>query len=156
MAASQWRLSPGNIKCSSFCGPSLQVTNIQNSIKPFLPFLLTFLGPRALAYYRAVRTAIRTRPPPKTLSAATSRGLNVLFFSICIFFFLSLPIRKGSFDQNIFTATKSRLHIPTDVLFARLSSLRPGGGLSPMEETLRAKLTTPLHVNPNQPMEQFF
>ena len=89
---------------------------------------------------------MRTRPPTKPLSDAASRGLNVLFFSICIFFFMSLPVRKGSYHQNVFTTTRSRLHIPTDVLFARLSNLRPDGRLTSIDEALRAKITTSLYV----------
>jgi hypothetical protein len=59
---------------------------------------------------------------------------------------MSLPVRKGSYDRNVFAMTKSRLHIPTDVLFARLSNLRRGGRLTSIDEALRTKITTPLYV----------
>ena len=59
---------------------------------------------------------------------------------------MSLPVRKGSYHQNVFTTTRSRLHIPTDVLFTRLSNLRPDGRLTSIDEALRAKITTPLYV----------
>ena len=41
--------------------------------------------------------------------------------------------------ENIFSLTQSRLQIPIDVLFARLSSLRPHG-LTPVDEVLRTKI----------------
>ena len=113
-----------------------------DSIKPFLPFLLTFLVPRAVVYYRTVKTAIRTRPPARPLSPGTTQGLNVLFFSICLFFFLTLPLGSRRSDENIFTITQSRLHIPTDVLFSRLALLRPRGLLTPSEDLLKTKFTT--------------
>jgi hypothetical protein len=112
-------------------------------IKPFLPFLLTFLVPRGIAYYRAIKTAIKTRPPPRPLPANTSRGLNVLFFSICLFFFMSFPSYWQSYQPNIFEITKSRLHTPTDVLFTRLALVRP---LTPFDEALREKITTPMYA----------
>ena len=89
---------------------------------------------------------MRTRPQTKPLSNDTSRGLNILFLSISIFFFLSLPIRKGALEQNVFAATGSRLHVPTDVLFSRLSNLRPNGLLTSADEALKMKITTPVYV----------
>ncbi|ERF76154.1 hypothetical protein EPUS_01488 [Endocarpon pusillum Z07020] len=112
-----------------------------NRIKPFLPFLLTFLVPRGISYYRAIKIAIKTRPPPRPLPAKTSRGLNILFLSICLFFFMSLPSHSPSYQPNIFELTKSRFHIPTDVLFTRLAMVRP---LTSSDEALREKITTPI------------
>jgi hypothetical protein len=103
---------------------------------------LTFLVPRGLSYYAAVKTAIKTRPPPRPLSAKTSRGLNILFLAICLFFFASFPSHHSqSYQPNIFEITNSRMHIPTDVLFDRLALIRP---LTPFDEKLRDKITTPV------------
>jgi hypothetical protein len=116
---------------------------LQPSLKPFLPLLLTFFGPRVLSYYRTIKTAYRTRPPARPLKTDTSRALNVLFFSICVFFFFSLPVSRNSSERNVFTATNSRLHIPTDVLFSRLALLRLNGILLSLDEDLKTKILTP-------------
>lgn len=44
--------------------------------------------------------------------------------------------------ENIFKLTTSRLQIPTDVLFARLASIRPGEALTPTDAALRAKFVS--------------
>lgn len=101
---------------------------------------MTFVLPRAIGYARALRVAYRTRPPPQPLPKKTSRALNLLFVTICLFFFTSFATITT--DQvNVFILTNSRLAIPTDVLFTRLASVRPGQVLTPMDEQLQAKLT---------------
>ncbi|EHY54047.1 hypothetical protein ABEF95_015001 [Exophiala dermatitidis] len=112
-------------------------------IKPFWPVLFTFVLPRAINYYRVIKTAIRTRPPPRPLPAETGRGLNALFVSICVFLYLSLPsflVRSDLTDHNVFQITQSRLSTATDTLFARLALLREDGILTATDEALRAKL----------------
>ncbi|KIW82170.1 hypothetical protein Z517_05197 [Fonsecaea pedrosoi CBS 271.37] len=114
-----------------------------SSVKPFWPLLFTFILPRAINYYAAFKTAYRTRPPPRPLPKRTSRGLNALFVSICVFLYASWPLRGDIADHNVFVATQSRLSVPTDVLFERLAMLRENGALSAADEALRAKLTSP-------------
>ncbi|ETI20884.1 hypothetical protein G647_07227 [Cladophialophora carrionii CBS 160.54] len=115
-----------------------------SSIKPFWPLLFTFILPRALNYYRALKVAYRTRPPPRPLDSKTTRGLNALFGSICTFLYASWPNLRGDLSEhNVFVITQSRLGVATDVLFQRLALLREGGRLIPVDETLRSKLTSP-------------
>ncbi|KAK6380653.1 hypothetical protein LTS17_004853 [Exophiala oligosperma] len=113
------------------------------SVKPFWPLLFTFILPRAINYYRVVKTAVRTRPPPRPLPQKTGYGLNALFVSTCIFFYLSLPFRGNVEDHNIFVVTQSRFAMPTDALFSRLAMLREHGTLTPVDEALRSKFTSP-------------
>lgn len=121
-------------------------------MKPLLPLLLTFVLPRAITYYRTLKTSLRTRPLPKPLPSDVWRGLNVLFLSICYFLYASLPSWHTS-EENVFISTNSRLMIPTEVLFGgRLALIRPRGQLTPFDEALRAKLTTSAYVGP--PMTQ--
>ncbi|KAK7905544.1 hypothetical protein LTR67_000267 [Exophiala xenobiotica] len=105
--------------------------------------IFTFILPKAISYYRVVKTAIRTRPPPRPLPKKTGQGLNALFASICVFFYLSLPLRGSFEDHNIFVVTQSRLTMPTDALFSRLAMLRDHGVLTSVDEALRPKLTSP-------------
>lgn len=139
---------PSWLRCQRMtCGPPIQqepIAKWMNRIKPFLPFLLTFLVPRGISYYRGIKIAIKTRPPPRPLPAKTSRGLNILFLSVCLFFFMSLPSHSPSYQPNIFELTKSRFHIPTDALFTRLAMVRP---LTSSDEALREKITTPMYVS---------
>jgi hypothetical protein len=112
-----------------------------HSLKPFWPLILTFVLPRALGYARALRVAYRTRPLPQPLSKKASLALNILFVTICIFFFASFS--SIATDQvNIFILTNSRLAMPTEPLFSRLASVRPGQILTPSDELLREKLTS--------------
>lgn len=97
------------------------------------------LIPKALAYYRSARSApknhgIAIRPiPPKV-----ARALIILFIVAVSYIIKSLPLFS---TENIFSLTVSRLQIPTDVLFTRLSTLRPTG-LTPADESLRSKITS--------------
>ncbi|EXJ94106.1 hypothetical protein A1O1_02499 [Capronia coronata CBS 617.96] len=112
------------------------------SLKPFWPLLFTFILPRAINYYRIIKTAIRTRPHPRPLPKKTRRGLNALFASICIFLYTSFPsLFKGDLaDHNIFVVTRTRLSTATDTVFARLALLRDHGILTATDEALRSKL----------------
>ena len=56
---------------------------------------------------------------------------------------MSIPSYSRSYQPNIFELTNSRLHIPTDVLFTRLALIRP---LTPSDEALKEKITTPMYV----------
>ncbi|OAP57283.1 hypothetical protein AYL99_08021 [Fonsecaea erecta] len=114
-----------------------------SSVKPFWPLFFTFVLPRAINYYRALKTAYRTGSPPRPLPKRTSRGLNVLFASICVFLYASWPLKGDLADHNVFVVTQSRLTVPTDVLFERLALLRENRVLTATDEALRAKLTSP-------------
>jgi hypothetical protein len=108
-----------------------------------LKSLLLFFGPiflpKAIAKYRSLRAApsihgIPIRPIPPNVS----RALLILTITTLAFLLKTLP---PSSPTNIFTLTSSRLQIPTDVLFTRLSALRPLG-LTPTDETLRSKISS--------------
>ncbi|KAJ6107980.1 hypothetical protein N7523_009303 [Penicillium sp. IBT 18751x] len=108
--------------------------------------LLIFFGPillpRLINAYRGLRVSIASRPPACALSAAASRSLNVLFASIVFFLVLSLPFNPHAPEPNIFNLTRSRINTPTDVIFHRLTRLRPDGILSDADNLLREKLTS--------------
>ncbi|KAK2774871.1 hypothetical protein FQN52_004203 [Onygenales sp. PD_12] len=109
--------------------------------------LIIFFSPlilrKTLSLYRSLRTAIRTRPPPRPLPTQASYALNLLFLASFVFLLLSLPISPYSFQPNIFTLTSSRLTTSTDLLFTRLARLRPNALLTPTDQLLKAKLTSP-------------
>ncbi|KAI9731729.1 MAG: hypothetical protein M1834_004518 [Cirrosporium novae-zelandiae] len=108
------------------------------SLSTITSLLITFgpiLLPKLLNYYRGLRasTASQSQPirpvPPKPQSA-----LNILFTSSLFFLLLSTPYFS---PPNIFHLTSSRFMTPNDVLFNRLSTLRP---LTPLDEALRDRL----------------
>jgi len=108
-------------------------------IKSIAIFVGPILLPKAIAYYRSVRTAplihgIPIRPVPRNVS----RALLILFITALAFFVNTLPFFS---PENIFSRTASRLQIPTDVLFTRLLGLRPTG-LTPADELLRTKINS--------------
>lgn len=136
----------GNTECQSSRGRCSSAASIiphtdSHSLKPFWPLLVTFLLPRAFGYARAIQVAFRTRPQPRPLPPQVVNSINVLFASVCVFLYSSVK-GKGNGLDNIFQTTNSRLHIPTDVLFARLAVSRPNG-LSSIDEALRTNITTP-------------
>lgn len=120
--------------------PGIHILTLR-SIKPFWPLLLTFVLPRALGYYQALKVSVRTRPLPRPIPPKANRSLNILFAAICIFLWLSCTPSSDSAISNVFSTTKTRLQAPTEVLFSRLASLRPAG-LTDQDEALRTKLTT--------------
>ncbi|KAH8779204.1 hypothetical protein F5882DRAFT_329462 [Hyaloscypha sp. PMI_1271] len=107
------------------------------TIKSLSLFFGPILLPKALAYYRSLRAApsihgIPIRPVPPNVS----RALLILTLTTLIFLLSTLPPFAPT---NIFTLTSSRLQISTDVLFTRLSTLRP---LIPTDEILRSKISS--------------
>ncbi|KAI9048727.1 hypothetical protein LZ554_007558 [Drepanopeziza brunnea f. sp. 'monogermtubi'] len=109
------------------------------TIKSLLLFFGPILLPKAIAYYRSVRASpsihgISIRPVPPNVF----RALTILFATSLVFIVRTLPIFA---PENIFTLTQSRLQIPTDVLFTRLSALRPTG-LTPTDNLLRGRLNS--------------
>ncbi|KAI1260791.1 CHD5-like protein-domain-containing protein [Xylariaceae sp. FL1019] len=110
---------------------------LADTIKAIIKSLLMFFGPilipKAINTYRTLRaTNASQRLPIVPLSPSALRSLAILL-SVSAILLLSIPI---SSPENLFTLTNSRLQIPTDVLFARLSSLRP---LTQADEVLRSK-----------------
>lgn len=122
--------------------PPIPPTDYNTSIKPFWPLLFTFIIPKALGYFRALKTAYRTRPPPKALPPKVDRSLNILFCSILFFLVQSYPRGPLRDLQNVFATTNTRLGVPIEILSTRLSVLRPRGTLTAMDEALLNALTT--------------
>ncbi|KAJ5176396.1 uncharacterized protein N7482_002273 [Penicillium canariense] len=81
-------------------------------------------------------------PPPRPIPAGASRALNLLFASIALFLILSLPFNPHAPEPNIFSLTRSRINTPIDVVFQRLSRLRPDSLLTDADVQLRARLTS--------------
>ncbi|KAL2073174.1 hypothetical protein VTL71DRAFT_10498 [Oculimacula yallundae] len=109
------------------------------TIKSLLLFFGPILLPKALSYYRSIRTApmihgISIRPVP----AHVVRALTILFTVSAVFLLKTLPMFG---PENIFTLTQSRIQTPTDVLFTRLSALRPTG-LTATDNLLRSRLNS--------------
>ncbi|PHH91816.1 hypothetical protein CDD83_10239 [Cordyceps sp. RAO-2017] len=111
-----------------------------DSIRSLLLFFGPMLIPRAIVYYRSVRSAAsrpgggaRVQPVPGRIRLALALLLGVV--GVC----LAKALLPGLAPENIFRRTQSRLQIPVDVLFNRLAALRPGGALTRRDEALRAK-----------------
>lgn len=65
-----------------------------------------------------------------------------MFGSLVLFLILSLPFNPHAPEPNIFSLTRSRINTPTDVIFHRLSRLRPNNLLTDADVLLREKLTS--------------
>ncbi|GAT25472.1 similar to An04g00630 [Aspergillus luchuensis] len=116
----------------------------KDGIKSVLIFFAPIIIPRAINYYRTLRVALSSRPPPRPLPQDASRALNVLFLTITLFFCLSLPFNPHAPSPSIFTLTNSRLTTSTDIIFSRLARLRPNESLTPSDTLLKSKLTSTL------------
>ncbi|GKZ52817.1 hypothetical protein AnigIFM49718_003469 [Aspergillus niger] len=113
-----------------------------STIKSVLIFFAPIIIPRAINYYRTLRVALSSRPPPRPLPQDASRALNVLFLTITLFFCLSLPFNPHAPSPSIFTLTNSRLTTSTDIIFSRLARLRPNESLTESDTLLKSKLTS--------------
>ncbi|OJJ71451.1 hypothetical protein ASPBRDRAFT_56043 [Aspergillus brasiliensis CBS 101740] len=111
-------------------------------VKSVLIFFAPIIIPRAINYYRTLRVALSSRPPPRPLPQDASRALNVLFLTITLFFCLSLPFNPHAPTPSIFTLTNSRLTTSTDIIFSRLARLRPNESLTESDTLLKSKLTS--------------
>ncbi|KAL8681712.1 MAG: hypothetical protein Q9186_002229 [Xanthomendoza sp. 1 TL-2023] len=100
-----------------------------------------FLLPRLIAYYRSFKTsrAQAKTIPIRPLPTHIYRSLNILFISTFLFFLSTFPYFA---PENIFLATSSRIQTPNDVLFNRLSSLRPTNTLTPADEHLKPRIAS--------------
>ncbi|KAJ5319491.1 uncharacterized protein N7506_012195 [Penicillium brevicompactum] len=112
------------------------------TVKSLLIFFGPVLLPRLITAYRSLRVSIASRPPARPLPAAAGRALNILFGGIVFFLLLSLPFNPHAPEPNIFSLTRSRLNTPTDVIFHRLSRLRPSSLLTDADTLLQSKLTS--------------
>ncbi|KAI1167217.1 hypothetical protein F5B18DRAFT_479659 [Nemania serpens] len=107
------------------------------TIKSLLIFFGPILLPKAVSYYQRLRaSSTAANQPIRPLPASGVRALSILLSHASVFLVFALP----SFSpDNLFALTSSRLQIPTDVLFARLTSLRPNNALTQSDAALRAK-----------------
>ncbi|OAA44271.1 hypothetical protein NOR_03999 [Metarhizium rileyi] len=106
-----------------------------DSIRSLLIFFVPMLLPKAITWYRSVRTSsheVPIRPAPPRVRAA----LGLLFALAAVYLVKTLPPFA---PENLFAQTQSRLQIPVDVLFNRVSLLRPGNVLTAGDHALRAK-----------------
>ncbi|KND92493.1 hypothetical protein TOPH_02672 [Tolypocladium ophioglossoides CBS 100239] len=108
-----------------------------DSIRGLLLFFGPILLPKAVSYYRSVRSASRAgglavQPVPGP--ARTALALLLFLAAACL-----LKTLPPFAPENLFAATQSRLQIPVDVLFNRVAALRPGNALTRSDEALRAK-----------------
>jgi hypothetical protein len=99
----------------------------------FGPILL----PKAIGYYNSVRRASRVRGLPIQKVPVPVQAALYLLSSLCFFYLVqTLPYFA---PENLFTTTDSRLQIPVDVLFNRVTAIRPGNALTASDQALRAK-----------------
>ncbi|KAK5947570.1 hypothetical protein PMZ80_001723 [Knufia obscura] len=119
---------------------STAISSLLSSVKPFWPLLFTIVLPRGYGYFNALKTAYRTRPPPKPLPPRVNRSLNILFCSVLFFLVQSLRPIPNQDMQNVFSTTGTRIGVPSDVLFTRLAMLRPNGILTAADEALQSAL----------------
>lgn len=108
-----------------------------DTIRSLLLFFGPMLLPKAIGYYRQMRAGpaaqgLTIQPVPREVH----RVLYLLGTSTLVYLLLSFPTFA---PENLFVRTQSRLQIPTDVLFNRISSLRPDGALTASDTALRAK-----------------
>ncbi|KAL4957908.1 hypothetical protein BDW69DRAFT_155255 [Aspergillus filifer] len=108
---------------------------IQSLALIFAPIVL----PRLINFFRYMKVALTSRPSPRPLPPSASRALNVLFFSILVFFLLSFPSNPFAPSPSVFTLTRSRISTSVDTIFSRLARVRNGGVLTEADTLLRAK-----------------
>ncbi|KAK3985580.1 putative chorismate synthase protein [Cladorrhinum sp. PSN332] len=110
------------------------------TIKSLLIFFGPILLPKIISYYRSVRAAPQAyNLKPIPLPPIIARNLLILFCISTVFLVRTLPPFQ---PENIFKATQSRLQIPTDVLFTRVSSLRPGHKLTAADQALKPRFAS--------------
>lgn len=94
-----------------------------------------FVLPKIPAFIRSLRS-LGQNAAIRPITPKAKRATNILTFAFAFFLIASFP---GLAPENIFQATQSRLIIPNDVLFARLSQLRP---LTLLDEALKMKFVS--------------
>ncbi|KAI1430587.1 CHD5-like protein-domain-containing protein [Xylaria sp. CBS 124048] len=106
-------------------------------LKSLLLFFGPILLPKALGYYRSLRASSQAANLPiRPLPASALRAVTILGSVSIVLFALALPTFA---PDNLFSLTSSRLQIPTDVLFTRLTALRPNNILTASDDALRTK-----------------
>ncbi len=98
---------------------------------------LTIVGPYLWRTFQRLQAEARSAGPPVPIPAEVRKALNILFVTILGLLAATLPTWT---PENIFTATSSRLQTPTNVLFERLSALRPHRALTELDDLLRQRL----------------
>lgn len=127
----------GQRKSSPAVGAAIDASSrIQTLLFTLGPLLI----PPLYSYYKSIRLQTQTstlsiRPVPTYIGYA----LNILFLASASAVIFTLPYFS---PENIFTLTSSRLHTPTDVLFTRLTTLRPQNQLTDADNALRTRLTS--------------
>ncbi|KAH9908106.1 hypothetical protein F4778DRAFT_720324 [Xylariomycetidae sp. FL2044] len=110
------------------------------TIKSLLIFFGPMLLPNAINFYRNLRNRPATSGVPiRPLPPPAQRSLSILLSAALALLLLATPVLTFLAPENVFVRTQSRLQIPTDVLFARLATLRPAGALTDADAALRAK-----------------
>ncbi|KAK4459961.1 CHD5-like protein-domain-containing protein [Cladorrhinum samala] len=124
--------------CFEVCGAKVESHKLAAGfIKSLVIFFGPILLPKIITYYRSIRAQQRNHNlKPIPLPPTIARNLVILFIISAAFLIRTLPPFS---PFNIFTATQSRLQIPTDTLFTRLSSLRP---LSPADLVLKSRFAS--------------
>lgn len=102
------------------------------------PLLAPRIIPYIIAFYRELRSS-SSRPTVRPLPSEAQRALNILFISTLVFLVLSLPTFA---PENVFSLTQARLQTDTNVIFHRLSALRPNGNLTQFDLILKDRLQT--------------
>lgn len=93
--------------------------------------------PKAISYYRSYRSAShRQGLAIQSVPQAVRLALGLLSFLSFIYLVQTLPFFA---PENLFLRTESRLQIPVDVLFNRVSATRPDNVLTPADHALRAR-----------------
>ncbi|KAH7040478.1 uncharacterized protein B0I36DRAFT_357772 [Microdochium trichocladiopsis] len=110
------------------------------TIRSLLIFFGPMLLPKLIRWYKDFRNGsnahgLRVRPVP----LQAFRALTLLAVTAGVFFVLATPLYA---PENVFVLTQSRLQIPTDTLFNRISSLRPGNVLTNFDQALRTKFVS--------------
>ncbi|CAG8982836.1 hypothetical protein HYALB_00006646 [Hymenoscyphus albidus] len=108
------------------------------TVKSLLLFFGPILLPKVIAFYRSLRSQNTHGIPIRPIPAPVSRALFLLFIASSLFLTRSLPPFA---PDNIFAITQSRLQIPTDVLFTRLTTVRENG-LTETDSLLRNKINS--------------
>ncbi|KAG5951827.1 hypothetical protein E4U53_002178 [Claviceps sorghi] len=96
------------------------------------------LIPRAIAWYCSLRASASAPHdlPIQPISPHVRFALGLLFVLSCVYLVQTLAFFA---PENLFLRTQSRLQIPVDVLFNRITTLRPKNALTRSDLALRAK-----------------
>lgn len=109
-------------------------------VKGILIFVGPMLLPKAISYYKSFREGASGKHRPiRPMPWRVTRAVGLLIIVSVLALIASLPYFG---EENIFTMTQSRVQIPVDVLFTRLSTLRPNAQLTEFDNALRQKMVS--------------